>query len=82
MNVDQSQHVQHHVPVDISDPAVIAKITEFHAELASLNPVHCSICVEKFPSILTTLPIPTLSGGLVLKPYLNAILLYNVLIFH
>ena len=62
------------MPVDISNPAVIVKITEFHAELASLDPFHCSICLEKFPSILTALPIPTLSGGLVLKPHLNPVL--------
>ena len=37
VNVDQSQHVKRHVPVDISDPAFIAKITEFHAELALFN---------------------------------------------
>ena len=51
MNVDQSQHLQCQVPVDISNPAVIAKIREFHAELASLDTVRCSICLEKFPSI-------------------------------
>ena len=30
----------------LTDPAVIAKMTEFHIEMASLLQVICSICLE------------------------------------
>ena len=35
----------------INDPIVVAKITEFHNDFESLEPVRCSTCLERFPSI-------------------------------
>ena len=33
------------------DPTVIAKLTEFHQHLLSLESAKCSVCHEKFPSV-------------------------------
>ena len=33
------------------DPTVIAKLTEFHQHLLSLESAKCSVCLEKFPSV-------------------------------
>jgi len=48
LNIHGSQHNQ--LPA-FGDPTVISKIAEFHVELASLDPIWCSTCYEKFSSI-------------------------------
>lgn len=56
--LEQEQDDHHQLPpfcepqqFHIDDPTIVAKITEFHNELASLEPVRCSTCLERFPSI-------------------------------
>ena len=48
VNINGSQDAE--LPA-YNDPAVISKVAEFHAELASLDPVRCSTCYEKFPTV-------------------------------
>ena len=52
--LEQEQDDHHQLPprkLHINHPTIVAKIAEFHNDLESLEPVRCSTCVERFPSI-------------------------------